>query len=194
MKLKEITSYLESFAPLELQEDYDNAGLIIGNEQMEITGALLTVDVLEEVVDEAIQNNLNLIISHHPINRSGVKKITGKNYTERIILKAIKNDISIYVAHTNFDSSNYGMNVILADLIGINNRNLGTLKIDLQITEKILNKNEIKDKIIVSESGIKTKFDLIFLKKCGAQAFLIGSSIMMAKNIEKKVTEFVFAH
>ncbi len=81
-----------------------------------------------------------------------------------------------------------------ADLVGINNRNLGTLKIDLQITEEILKKNEIKDKVIVSESGIRTKFDLLFLKKCGAQAFLIGSSIMMAKNIEQKVTEFVFAH
>jgi indole-3-glycerol phosphate synthase len=110
-----------------------------------------------------------------------------------MIKKAHYKNLEVLLETHNKDEFNNAIHTD-ADLVGINNRNLGTLKIDLQITEKILNKNEIKDKVIVSESGIKTKFDLIFLKKCGAQAFLIGSSIMMAKNIEKKVTEFVFAH
>ena len=78
MKLKEITSYIESIAPLAYQEDYDNAGLIIGDTEQEITGALITVDVTEEILQEAIDKNLNLVISHHPINRGGLKKITGR--------------------------------------------------------------------------------------------------------------------
>ena len=81
MKLKEIVSYIESFAPLAYQEDYDNAGLIVGNSEMELTGALITVDVTEDIVEEAIQKNLNLILTHHPIALSGLKKITGKSYT-----------------------------------------------------------------------------------------------------------------
>lgn len=126
-----------------------------------------------------------------------IKAIFDRDYCEvsleDMIKKAHLKNLEVLLETHNKDEFNNAIHTD-ADLVGINNRNLGTLKIDLQITEKILNKNEIKDKIIVSESGIKTKFDLIFLKKCGAQAFLIGSSIMMAKNIEKKVTEFVFAH
>jgi len=81
-----------------------------------------------------------------------------------------------------------------ADLIGINNRDLRTLKVDLHITERILKKHESNNKLVVSESGVMTPADILFLRRCGAQAFLIGSSIMMADNIEKKVKEFVTAH
>jgi indole-3-glycerol phosphate synthase len=126
-----------------------------------------------------------------------IEAIFDRDYSEfsleDMIKKAHLKNLEVLVETHSQDEFNHAIQTD-ADLVGINNRNLGTLKIDLQITEEILKKNIIKDKIIVSESGIKTKFDLLFLKKCGAQAFLIGSSIMMAKNIEQKVTEFVFAH
>ena len=80
MKLKEITNYLESIAPLAFQESYDNSGLIIGDASSKVNAALITLDCTEEVVEEAIENNCNLIIAHHPIIFSGLKKITGKNY------------------------------------------------------------------------------------------------------------------
>ncbi|MGM0407407.1 MAG: Nif3-like dinuclear metal center hexameric protein [Bacteroidota bacterium] len=129
MKISEITSYLESFAPLALQEDYDNAGLIIGNPGQDINGALITLDVTDEVIDEAINKNLNLIIAHHPVIFSGLKKITGKNYIERIIIKAIKNDIAIYAAHTNLDNILGGVNSKIAQKLNLKNtRILSPLK------------------------------------------------------------------
>ncbi len=124
MKLKEITSYIESFAPLAFQEDYDNAGLIVGNPQQDITGVLITVDVIEEVVDEAITKGLNLILAHHPIIFSGLKKITGKNYIERVVIKAIQNDIAIYAAHTNLDSVWGGVNSRIADKLDLMNQRI----------------------------------------------------------------------
>jgi len=124
MKLKDVTSYIESFAPLAYQENYDNAGLIVGNINQEIKGILITVDVIEDVVDEAIENGLNLIVAHHPIVFSGLKKITGKNYIERVVIKAIKNDIAIYAAHTNLDSVWGGVNSKIADKIGLENHRI----------------------------------------------------------------------
>ena len=103
MKISEIISLIEEVAPISLQEEYDNAGLQVGNKNNEATGALLCIDVTEDVVDEAIQKGLNLIISHHPLLFKGLKNITGKNYIERVVIKAIKNDISIYSAHTNLE-------------------------------------------------------------------------------------------
>ena len=124
MKLKEIVSYIESIAPLAYQEDYDNAGLIVGNPDMELSGALLTVDVTEEIIDEAIKKNLNLILTHHPIAFSGLKKITGKNFTERIVIKAIKNDIAIYAAHTNLDSIWGGVSSKIAEKLKLRNQKI----------------------------------------------------------------------
>ena len=102
--LGKITNVIENVAPLQLQESYDNAGLIIGNAKMDINKALICFDVTEEVLDEAISIGANLIISHHPIIFGGIKKLNGKNYVERIVLKAIKNDIALYAAHTNLDN------------------------------------------------------------------------------------------
>lgn len=124
MKLKEITSYIESIVPLAFQEDYDNAGLIVGNPEMDLSGAIITVDVTEDIVDEAIQKGANLILAHHPIVFAGLKKITGKNYIERIIIKAIKNDIAIYAAHTNLDSIWGGVSHKIADKIGLINQKI----------------------------------------------------------------------
>ena len=110
MQLKAITQFIESVAPLSFQESYDNAGLIIGHPDDEISGILITLDITEEILDEAISKNLNLIVAHHPIIFSGIKKLNGKNYIERCVIKAIKNNVAIYAAHTNLDSVIGGVN------------------------------------------------------------------------------------
>ena len=121
MQLKEITQIIESVAPLAFQESYDNAGLIIGNPEDEISGILITLDITEEILDEAIGKNLNLIVAHHPIVFSGIKKLNGKNYVERCVAKAIKNDIAIYAAHTNLDSVFGGVNSKIAEKLNLRN-------------------------------------------------------------------------
>lgn len=121
IKLKEIQNFFEDFAPLKLQESYDNSGLILGNPNSEITSVLVTIDVTEDVVEEAIEKKAQLIVSHHPIVFSGIKKITGKNYVERTLLKAIKNDIAIYAAHTNLDNVIGGVNSKICEKIGLQN-------------------------------------------------------------------------
>jgi dinuclear metal center YbgI/SA1388 family protein len=121
MQLKQITQYLETIAPLALQESYDNAGLIIGISEAEISGILITLDITEEILDEAINRKLNLIIAHHPIIFDGIKKLNGKNYIERCVAKAIKNDIAIYAAHTNLDSVFGGVNSKICEKLGLKN-------------------------------------------------------------------------
>lgn len=121
MKLKAITDHLESIAPLAYQESYDNAGLICGNHDMEINAALICLDSTEAVIDEAIANGCNLVIAHHPIVFSGLKKINGSNYIERVIIKAIQNNIAIYSAHTNLDNVYNGVNAKIAEKLGLIN-------------------------------------------------------------------------
>lgn len=121
MKVEIITDYLESLAPLEYQESYDNSGLLIGSKGMKVTGVLITLDCTEEVIDEAIENKCNLIISHHPVIFSGVKKINGSNYVERIIIKSIKNNLAIYSIHTNLDNIKEGVNSIIAKKFDLKN-------------------------------------------------------------------------
>jgi dinuclear metal center YbgI/SA1388 family protein len=120
-KINDIIAELEKFAPFALQEDYDNCGLLTGDRNAEAKGILLSLDCTEEVVEEAIRNNCNLIVAHHPIIFSGLKKITGANYVERTIIKAIKNDIAIYAAHTNMDNVKEGVNKIIAEKLGLEN-------------------------------------------------------------------------
>ena len=137
MKIKELTNYLEDFAPLAYQESYDNAGLIVGNANTEITGILVTLDSTEDVIDEAIAKGCNLVVAHHPIIFKGLKKLTGKNYVERTIIKAIKNDIAIYATHTNLDSVVGGVNFKIAQLL------------DLQQVKVLSPKNQVLMKLIV---------------------------------------------
>lgn len=120
-KLKEITDYLEELAPLSLQESYDNAGLIIGDINSNVTSILVTLDITEEVINEAIEKKVQLIVAHHPIIFSGLKKITGKNFVERSIIKAIKNDLAIYAAHTNLDSITGGVNGKICEKLKLEN-------------------------------------------------------------------------
>ncbi len=121
MQLKQITQVIESIAPLAFQESYDNAGLIIGQPDDEISGILITLDITEEILDEAIRKKLNLIVAHHPIIFAGIKKLNGKNYIERCIAKAIKHDIAIYAAHTNLDSVFGGVNSKICEKLELQN-------------------------------------------------------------------------
>lgn len=120
MKVKDILGALEEFAPLALQDGYDNAGLQIGlAEDAEATGALLCLDVTEDVVDEAVQRGCNLIVSHHPLLFRPVKSITGDDYIGRVIMKAIQQKVAIYAAHTNLDSAYEGVNFKMAEKLGL---------------------------------------------------------------------------
>lgn len=121
MRIKEVVSALEQFAPLPLQDGFDNAGMQIGLTDAEVAGALLCLDVTEAVLDEAIALGYNLVISHHPLIFKGYKSITGNDYVERCIMKAIKNDIVIYSAHTNLDNAPQGVNYKIAEKIGLKN-------------------------------------------------------------------------
>lgn len=124
MKIAEIIQTIENFAPISYQENYDNAGLIIGDKLTDCTGVLICLDSIEAVVDEAIAKNCNLIVAHHPIIFSGLKKINGKNYIERTIIKAIKNDIAIYACHTNIDNVRLGVSDVIAEKLNLKNRKI----------------------------------------------------------------------
>jgi dinuclear metal center YbgI/SA1388 family protein len=124
MKIQDITNFLETVAPPALQENYDNAGLLTGSAGWECTGIITSLDATEEVVLEAIIKKANLVVAHHPIIFSGLKKINGKNYVEKAIITAIKNDIAIYAIHTNLDHVMNGVNGKMADMLGLINRQM----------------------------------------------------------------------
>lgn len=119
--IRHLTAYLESIAPLAYQESYDNSGLIVGDPSTEITGALVTLDTTEAVVDEAIAKGCNVIVAHHPIIFKGLKKLNGKTYVERTVIKAIKHDVAIYAAHTNLDNVTGGVNFKIAEKLKLQN-------------------------------------------------------------------------
>ncbi len=130
MKVQDIQTLIESIAHLQLQESYDNSGLLVGNSQDEINGVLITLDVTEEVIDEAIKTQVNCIVTHHPLIFKGIKKLTSANEVERCIIKAIKNNIAIYCAHTNLDNASEGVNRKIANLIGLENQRILQPKAD----------------------------------------------------------------
>ena len=122
MKVRQVLDALEQYAPLPLQDGFDNAGLQIGlTVEQEVAGALLCLDVTEAIVDEAERLGCNLIVAHHPLLFHGLKSITGKNYVERCVVKAIQKGITIYAAHTNLDNAQGGVNYRIADTIGLTN-------------------------------------------------------------------------
>ena len=121
IKIRDIIKEIELYAPLSLQESFDNAGVQVGDVNQPATGALLCLDVTEEVVDEAIELGCNLIVSHHPLAFKAFKSLTGSTYIERCMIKACKYDLVIYAAHTNLDNAAGGVNFRLAELIGLEN-------------------------------------------------------------------------
>ena len=157
MKIQDITSFLETIAPASLQESYDNAGLLTGNPGWDCTGIVTTLDVTEAVVLEAIEKKCNLIVAHHPIIFSGLKKITGKNYVEKTIIAAIKNDIAIYAIHTNLDNVLTGVNGRMADQLGLIHRQIlqpkkGVLK-KLVTFVPVEQAEEVRNALFVAGAG-----------------------------------------
>lgn len=119
--IRHLAQYMEQWAPLAYQESYDNAGLLVGNPDTEIQGVLVTLDATEAVIDEAIARGCNVVVAHHPIIFKGLKKLNGKNYVERAVIKAIKHDIALYAAHTNLDNVAGGVNFRIAERLGLQN-------------------------------------------------------------------------
>ena len=133
MIVQDVINHLEELAPLSYAEDFDNVGLLVGDKSSKVTGILVTLDTLEAVVDEAIEKNCNLIVSFHPIIFKGIKSLTGKSYVERVVLKAIKNNISIFAIHTALDNALQGVNDKICEQLGLVNRlilipQVGTIK------------------------------------------------------------------
>ncbi len=121
MQIKDIINELEQFAPAALKEDFDNVGLLVGDASTDATGVLITLDITEKVVDEAIAKGCNLVVAHHPIMLSGLKKINGRNATERIVIKAIRHNIALYASHTNADSVMNGVSGKMCEILGLEN-------------------------------------------------------------------------
>lgn len=152
MKLREITQYLESLAPLSTQESYDNSGLIVGDPDESVRGVLVSLDCIEATVDEAIEKGANLIIAHHPIVFKGLKQFNGANYIERTVIKAIRNSIAIYAIHTNFDHYLFGVNREIGERMGLNN--LRVLAPKSNVLTKLV--------FFVPESHSKVVLDAVF--------------------------------
>lgn len=133
MKVKDVAEILEELAPLEYAEDFDNVGLLLGDLEMDVTNILVTIDSLENVIDEAIGKSCNLIISFHPILFKGLKSLTGSNYIERAVIKAVQNNISIFCLHTALDNAIDGVNAKICEVLEVKNPRIlipqkGTLK------------------------------------------------------------------
>ncbi|MCS5489823.1 Nif3-like dinuclear metal center hexameric protein [Algoriphagus limi] len=156
-KIRDIISYLNQIAPPAYQESYDNATLIVGNPEMEVKGVLCSLDCTEEVVEEAIQLGANLIVAHHPIVFRGLKSLTGKNYVERTVIKAIKHDIAIFSIHTNLDHVAHGVNKRICDRLGLENTQIlqpkkGLLnKLTFFVPEE--NKQDVLDAVYAAGAG-----------------------------------------
>jgi len=133
MIVQDVINDLHNLAPLAYAEDFDNVGLLVGDKNQSVSGILVTLDTLESVVDEAIDNNCNLIVSFHPIIFKGLKKLTGKTYVERVVIKAIQHNIAIFSIHTALDNAVEGVNSIICDQLGLKNKKIlipqsGTIK------------------------------------------------------------------
>ena len=133
MIVQDVINHLQDLAPLAYAEDFDNVGLLVGDKNQPVSGVLVTLDTLEAVVDEAIENSCNLIVSFHPIIFKGLKKLTGKTYVERVVIKAIQHNIAIFSIHTALDNAIEGVNSIICDQLGLRNKKIlipqsGTIK------------------------------------------------------------------
>jgi dinuclear metal center YbgI/SA1388 family protein len=156
-QIRELTAYIEALAPLAYQESYDNAGLLVGDPSSEIKGVLVTLDATEAVIDEAIAKGCNVVVAHHPIVFKGLKKFNGNTYVERAVIKAIKNDVALYAAHTNLDNVIGGVNFKIAEKIGL--QNVRILAPKLQVLSKLVtfvpvaNTQEVLDALYAAGAG-----------------------------------------
>lgn len=180
MKIIEIIKHLEDIAPLSFQESYDNSGLLIGDADNEIIATLLTLDVTEEVLDEAIRKKANLIIAHHPIIFKGIKKLTGSNEVERLILKAIKENIAIYAAHTNMDSVLIGVNSYICKVLDLQNiqvlRPMGDALLKLVSFVPEVKLDEVRGAIFEAGAGSIGNYDNCSFSLNGTGSFRGGEN------------------
>ena len=156
VKIKDIAGYLEKIAPLDYQENYDNSGLLVGDAEWEVSGVLISLDCTETVVEEAIENQCNLVIAHHPIWFKPLKRLTGNTYVEKTLIKAIKNDVAIYAIHTNLDNIHTGVNHRLAQ------------KLELSKLEPLAPKSQTLCKLITFAPSSHTSKVLEALHEAGA--------------------------
>ena len=174
MKLKELCSYLDSVVPLSFQEGYDNSGLQIGLPEREIASALISLDITEEVLDEAISAECDLIISHHPLIFSGIKKLTGKSFTERILIKSIQHNIAIYSSHTNLDVFSEGVSRKMAEKLNLQNiKVLSPLKnrlLKLVTYVPVSHLDVVREALFGAGAGVIGNYD-----KCGFSGSGTGS-------------------
>ena len=175
MQIKDIIDFLENRAPPALQESYDNSGLIIGNKKETASGALITLDVTEEVIDEAIASNCNLIVAHHPLIFSGIKRIGTTHWVENCIRKAIKNDINIYAIHTNLDNVSTGVNAKIAEKIGLSDLSILSPKkatlLKLTVFVPSENKGELLDALHEAGAGEVGNYDHCSFQMTGEGTF-----------------------
>jgi len=190
MKIQTLINCLESIAPLSLQEDYDNSGLLIGNKNKEIQKALITLDITEDVLEEAIENQCELIISHHPLIFKGIKKLNGKNMVERIVIKAIQSEIAIYAIHTNLDNVHQGVNAMLAEKLGLDDlKILSTKNSNLKKLVTFCPENEaekVRKTIFEAGAGTIGKYDCCSYNVSGEGSFraLDGANPFVGKKGE----------
>ena len=175
MKIKDITNSIEEIAPLKYAEDFDNVGLLIGNYDTEVTGVLVTLDTLEETIDEAIAKNCNFIISFHPIIFSGLKKLNGNNYVERVVLKATQNNIAIYATHTALDNSKRGVSAKMCEVLGLKNTEIlipkkGTIK-KLVTYIPVANAANLRNKLFEAGAGNIGNYDNCSFNVTGRGSF-----------------------
>lgn len=163
MKISEIVKSLNQFAPIQLQEDFDNSGLNVGNPDDDVKGVLITIDVTPEVVEEAIEKKCNLIVSHHPLIFGKLKSITGKSYVEKSVMLAIKNDISIYCGHTNYDQIFSGVSSKICDKLELINKEIlapkpGILK-KIAVFTPIAYADKLRDAMFKAGAGHVGNYD-----------------------------------
>lgn len=181
MKLSELIQFLHAIAPDHLQEDYDNAGLITGHQDMDIKGVLVCLDAIESIVDEAISLGCNVIIAHHPIIFRGLKKLNGNNYIERTVIKAIKNDIAIFAVHTNLDNVYIsGVNTKIAEKIGLKDVSILAPKGDITYRSMPVGAGIIGNTVVTYET-----MDFLHHLKSSMELKIIKHTILCKKEINK---------
>ena len=160
------------------QESYDNSGLQVGEPAMEISGALVTLDVTEAVIDEAIAAGYNLVIAHHPLIFGGIRSVTGKNMVERVLLKAIRNDIAVYAAHTNLDAIRQGVSGKICEVIGLQKTKIlepvrGKLK-KLVVFVPLEHAEKVRQAIFENGAGVIGNYDSCSFNAEGRGSFRAG--------------------
>ncbi|KAB1066196.1 Nif3-like dinuclear metal center hexameric protein [Salibacter halophilus] len=178
MKIGDLVGFINESAPFQYQESYDNSGLITGNVNDEVKGVLCSLDCVEDVVQEAIEKNCNVILAHHPIVFGGLKSLTGANYVERTVIKAIKNDIAIIAAHTNMDNVHTGVNKKIAEKIGL--EKLEILSPKNSILSKVVvfvphdNVNDVREAMFRAGAGSIGEYDSCSYNLKGEGTFRAG--------------------